>query len=208
MSDSFQTLAFDTVGAGDAPTTVDSALSWMKAAGYILADLEICVHGADGLGFRPGPNWQRIVDGTRSWRGRTKLVGVMPPPDVRPHDIRDFLTLTTNGVSSVARRIVCDSGENWSTFKTGICPSCSEEVTPQIDIFDAAGEWFEGRVVTVPCPHCSVVSQLEAWDFQPYWAFAESALIFWNWPSLSENFTRELTNMFGIPRLRHIVGHL
>jgi hypothetical protein len=198
MSDSYQTLALDTVTANEAPAVIDIALNWMKAEGFILHRPEGCVFGS-GTGFRPGPNWQRIIDDPGTWArpvGSGKCWS------------DNFLTLAANGVQADASRVVHQSGGNLSGFRSAPCPSCGKAVYLQEEMSQLAGEWFEGSAVDILCPFCSARARLEDWDLQPHWAFANAALTFWNWPSLSGAFRAALTKTLGVSRLRHLFGRL
>jgi len=187
MSDNFQILAFDTVTTGEAPGVVETALGWMKAEGIIDSTPTDCVLG-ESFGFRPGPNWSDVVE--------------------HPGNLRGFLTLWTNGVHAEARRVVCAFGELLTGFRTGVCPACGAEAEPQKDIVELAAAWYERRDSDLQCPICSTASRLEDWDFQPFWAFAEAAVTFWNWPPLSEKFIANLVTRLSVPRVRHVVGRL
>jgi hypothetical protein len=211
MSDGYQMLCFDTIKEQQAQHVTDATLSWMKEAGFIASTTEYCVYDGDGHGYRPGPNWVSIVDDTRRWRGLVRsddFIDSNPPPGARPYKLANFLELTRNGVHARVGREVCGAGENVSAFTGGICPSCKNESGLNVEIGELAADWHFGAEVTVECSRCGSASRLEDWDFQPFWAFAEAALTFWNWPPLSEPFVRDLARQVSVPRLRHIVGHL
>ncbi len=189
MSDNFQTLAFDTVRAAEIQKVARIGLDWMIARGFVRADQTDCVYAADnGLGHRPGPNWRQIVYEARDFDD-------------------DFLRLAVNGVHAAIGKGVYNAAE-YSNDAKGACPACGEVPDPQFDYLPLAEAWFNGAVVSVPCPLCSTTSLLEDWDFQPCLAFAEGALKFWNWPLLSEEFKKDLLRILSLSRLRHLVGHL
>ncbi|HEV7693269.1 MAG TPA: hypothetical protein VGO52_20715 [Hyphomonadaceae bacterium] len=207
MGDGVQKLAFDTVDASEAPTLVANAVSWMIAQGYI-GEAQKEFEWSDDLSHPPGPNWRDIVDDARRWRGliNTRDLNLTPPPGARPYDMAQFLETRPNGVKASAERMVCDAGENWTGFEFGICPACDQEVGLDAQVNDCCAPWFEGEACTLTCPSCGAVSRLEDWDLQPFWAFSNAALLFWNWPALSEAFVRNLADALGGLRVRHIVG--
>lgn len=219
MSDNWQTLALDSVAADDAERVIEAALDWMKASGFIQTKLEDCAYGSDGLGYRPGPNWVWVADNIRTWgdlwrswsriwRHEAKPDYPGAPLDSDICDTSDFLRRFPNGVQARTGRCVCDPGAYYDDFRTGVCPACGGEVDPEVDFSELANAWYHGEQVGVLCPLCSKVSRLEDWDFQPYWAFAQAGLTFWNWPPISEQFKAGLLSTLSLPRVRHILGHL
>jgi hypothetical protein len=212
MSDSYQELAFDNVASSDANSVATSAIGWMVMKGYVSHHLSDCVYGAQGkLGHAPGPNWRLIIDETRRWRGLVRVSDFAgtPPPGYDPrNDQLQFPNIFPNGVSARVGRTVCQAGENWSGYEAGKCPACNQELDPGVDLDALAGAWFEGLECKIECPSCQVASRLEDWDLQPYWAFAEASLTFWNWPPLSAWFVSDLSHALAHTRIRHVVGHV
>lgn len=214
MSDHSQTLVFDTVQEADAQRVVDLALDYMISAGFIKAGLEDCALCQDGRGYRPGSNWAQIVVNRPIWAYRQLSDREMPPdppprPNLRPYDIAHFLEFAVNGVRPYAgRRQIFASGENESEFRGGNCPACAVEVDPQWEILEVFDAWYKGDAVTVRCPLCGAASPLQDWDFHPFFAFGTSALEFWNWPRLSDQFKNDLVRVVGVPRMRIVVAHI
>ena len=209
MSEGVQKLAFDTVELSKAPAVVAKAIGWMLAQGYI-GEARKEFEWSKDLSHPPGPNWRDIVNDTRRWRGLGNAMDrnlTPPPPGARPYDIAQFLETRPNGVTACARRMVCDSGENWTAFEFGICPACKQEVDTRTQVNDCCFPWFEGEACTMTCPSCGVFSPLQDWDLQPFWAFSNAALNFSNWPALSEGFVRNLADALGGLRVRHILAH-
>jgi hypothetical protein len=86
------------------------------------------------------------------------------------------------------------------------CPSCETQIalhdgngpTPEWDLLtDATLAWEEGGPDILDCPNCGSSSGLALWSIHPSWAFGNLALIFWNWPMLSKEFIRQVTDHLG-----------
>lgn len=207
MTDNAQCLAFDTVDNAEAQAVVLRAVGWMIVQGYV-GEARQDSYWDNDLSHPPGPNWQFIVDDTRRWRGliRASDLAGPAPPGARPDEISRFLEIQPNGVTTSTGRTICSPGQNADAFEIGICPACRTEVSLGYQVEELCGLWFEGQSCTLTCSACGAASRLEDWDLQPYWAFTNAALTFWNWPSLSEAFTRNLASALGGLRIRHTVA--
>jgi hypothetical protein len=202
MGDFCQFIAFDTVGADDAESVVARASSWMISHGFI----EDAYSDSIWIqGYPPGPSWTKIVDEGRRW-SLWRMSAPTPPPPAKVYDPKfDFPNIAPNGVEISSKRSVCDPGENWTEFKYWVCPSCRNEVDPGVDVGELCGPWFEGDQCNIACPSCAMTSPLQTWNLQPYWAFANAHLVFWNWPCLSEDFEHSIAKAVGVPNVRHIL---
>jgi RNA polymerase subunit RPABC4/transcription elongation factor Spt4 len=207
LSDNFQILAFDTVSANEAASIGDMAIRWMINAEYISGFRTECVFSEDSLGYSPGPNAIEIVDIAREFRGLRRPAHVF----IADEAMADTKATRINGVRSTVGHAVFTAGQNASGFDGGVCPACgTRNVREDVeDILVAhASAWFDRRPSKLMCPACGHSFTLEDWDFEPYWAFSELAMEFWNWPILSENFLTGMKRATGISRIRQIVGRL
>ena len=207
MGDNYQNLAFDTVLASDAAAVGDKALRWMIAAEYVSAFKTECAYSEDSLGHSPGPRAIEAVDVTREFRGLRRPQQTFSAEEA----MADTAMSAINGVHVGVGRIVFTAGQNVSGLDGGVCPSCkARTASDDLDaiLSDHAEAWFGREPSDLTCDACGIRSRLEDWDFEPYWAFAEVGLTFWNWPILSEWFIAELKAAIAIPRIRQIVGKL
>jgi hypothetical protein len=94
------------------------------------------------------------------------------------------------------------------------CPSCASRVAlrdgsgPTLAwdlLIDAIERWADGGPDTLACPRCGASGCLGQWRMQPPWAFGTMMLTFWNWPPLSEEFIRRVSNRLG-HRIVTIIG--
>lgn len=207
MSDSFQHLAFDTVLPDDAAAVGDKALRWLIAAEYVSAFKTECAYSEDWLGHTPGPRAAEIVDVSREFRGLRRPQHTFTAEEA----MADTAMGKINGVHVGVGRLVLTAGQNISGLDGGVCPSCKAR-TAFDDLDDVlsqhAAAWFDREPSDLTCDACGRRSRLEDWDFEPYWAFSEVGLTFWNWPILSERFIAELQQAIGVSRVRQIIGRL
>jgi hypothetical protein len=207
VSDSYQHLAFDTVSASDGAAVGDKALRWMIAAEYVSAFKTECAYSEDLLGHSPGPRAVEAVDVTREFRGLRRPQHTFTAEEA----IADTAMGRINGVHIGIGRLVLTAGQNVSGLDGGVCPSCkARAASDDLDdiLAEHAAAWFDRKPSDLTCDACGAPSRLEDWDFEPYWAFSEVALTFWNWPILSEHFIIELKKAIAVPRVRQIIGRL
>lgn len=109
------------------------------------------------------------------------------------------------GVDVVAERIVHHATGN---YEPPACPRCGREAISFGDHHAVIEPWLHDRVEAstqcVACGHTSLVGDLAGnWSFH----IGDLAVVFHNWPPLSEEFVAELGAVMG-PRTRVVVERL
>jgi hypothetical protein len=89
-----------------------------------------------------------------------------------------------------------------------VCSSCGKTSATNDAWSDAIGEWFDGSGSGVlACPQCAARAPIADWQHNPPWAFGNVGVKFWNWPSLREDFVRQVSDILG-HRCRLVYGKL
>lgn len=109
------------------------------------------------------------------------------------------------GVDIVVDRIVHHAIEN---YEPPTCPDCGAEAISFEDHHELIGPWLyhrvEPEVRCVACGHLSLAGNLEgSWSFH----IGDLAVVFNNWPPLTEKFVAELGTVMG-PRTRIVIDHI
>ncbi|WP_139274075.1 hypothetical protein [Saccharopolyspora flava] len=190
MGDHFQWIADVEVGESEEAETAEKLKRWLVDLGIIVPEETPCAISTPG--HRPGSHFTRALedgevdadpagmDGVEIHVGRT----VFYPGQGEP------------GPAECPR---CDR-----VFGDFDMESLEYEDDPQIRALIAAAQrWDEGGAAEVGCRVCGQSSHLNDWRWG-YGALAlgRVGLTFWNWPELSDDFTRQIGERLG-HRVRH-----
>jgi len=161
----------------DARRLGQQIIAWLVEVGIIENQLTDCALVEPG--YPPGPHY---------WKACDLLERYLPGT---AHD--GLLTLRTNGVQVFMDRypFYIAQGDNGPAR----CPHCEAE--KDLDTYyEAGGEWFEGGAGDLRCEACGEEAKVIRWKHDNL-LFGTLGLVFWNWPSLSPGFLRELSERIG-----------
>jgi hypothetical protein len=171
MSDHSQIIVDIEVSAQDAEPLAGSIREWLAKEGIIEdapSDSALA-----GPGYRPGLGCLAAVSrGDGIWR-----------------------ELLTNGLGIRIGRQVFEASGNEIELQ---CANCCAEFCPKAPWFEAVDQWDQGDdAVTFECPSCGRQDLLSNWRGPFPWAFGNLGFEFWNWPPLSDEFLRRLSERLG-----------
>jgi hypothetical protein len=63
----------------------------------------------------------------------------------------------------------------------------------------AADDWHRGGEGLLDCPACHSSTRIAKWRTEPFWAFGDVTVTFWNWPPIEESFLRQIEAAAGQP---------
>jgi predicted RNA-binding Zn-ribbon protein involved in translation (DUF1610 family) len=171
MSDSSQIVVDVEVSDTGAVPLADSIKRWLVAEEIVENELSDSV--LDGAGYRPAVGSRAIVAGHND----------------------GWSQLLTNGLDIRIGRQVFETSGNSIELE---CTSCRAVFEPDESWFEAVGRWYEGGdSVTFDCPSCGRHALLNDWEGPSRWAFGSLGFEFWNWPPLSKDFVRALSDKLG-----------
>ena len=172
MSDSAQIIVDIEVDAERAPALAGMVRAWLVSEEIVEREQSDSVLSSTG-GHRPG----------RCCRTAIKT------------EDNQFLRLQTNGVEIVVGRRVFDAGGNGIELS---CGSCRHDFEPGEPWMDAVSAWWVGDDrAGFACPSCGQKTLLTEWRGPWPWGFGNLAVIFWNWPPLSDGFIQVLSQQLG-----------
>lgn len=83
------------------------------------------------------------------------------------------------------------------------CPACgtpmgdAETIPPAF--MQAVDDWHRGGEGILDCPACHSSTAIANWRTEPFWAFGDVTITFWNWPPIEESFVRQVEAAAGQP---------
>ncbi len=143
--------------------------NWLVQEKVIMAARTKCVLSRSGLGYQPGPKYERAIEKSQS-----------------KHDTRK---LFNNGLDIITDRTVFDSGQGDVEI---LCPKCRTPCSG--DWAEAIGNWYEHKGAgLIRCAYCGHNRSIIEWIFVPAWGFSNLGFTFWNWPRLNNSFIEEFS---------------
>lgn len=174
MGDSFQSLVLAEVGAGKGGGVAAQVSSWLIVQG-IAKESGQRTSSNGMMELDPGPRAESILDADQPLQAGWNGIQVDPR--------RSVSAAVQGGVGPV------------------FCPVCHAAMGDGESISDefmsAVDAWHQGQDGTLACPSCQSASPITKWQTEPFWAFGNVTITFWNWPSLSESFVSDLSKVSG-----------
>lgn len=177
MGDSFQSLVLPETRPINASTIAAQMLGWLIAKGIGTDAGSSDETSKPDLG--PGPRAEEILATmVTGWR------------DVAFTPIRvDAGRLTTAAMQDGLGPVVCPACESPMGTADDLPPS----------FMRAVEEWQSGQEGVLACPACGTATPITKWRTEPYWAFGNVTITFWNWPPIKDSFAREVELAAGEP---------
>ena len=177
MGDSFQSFTLPETGGGSAEAVAAQISGWLVAKGIGRKGAITAPPGVTGLA--PGPRADDALASKQSgWQDSAfDEIHICPT--------RRVTAAVQGGLGPVS------------------CPDCetllgdSQNLPPAF--MRAVDEWHSGSVGMLKCPACGSSFPITKWRTEPYWAFGNVTITFWNWPRIKDSFARELEAETGQP---------
>lgn len=194
MGDYYQWIADLDATESDAEESAERLRGWLIDSGIIAAETSDCLLG-EGPGHRPGPGFARAIEKAEVDDADPEFMG---------------------GVEIHVGRAQFYPGGFVGPIKCRRCDRLAGDLDPETfepaddpeiqDLVAAAERWADGGSAEVVCTGCGNASHLNDWRWG-YGAMAVgyAGVTFWNWPTLADEFARELSEAVG-HRVRD--GHL
>jgi hypothetical protein len=171
MGDWTQAVVDVEVDEAEAAELADRVIAHLVDRGIVVAELSDSGLGSDG--HRPGPRCSEAI------------------AEPEHSQAESFRSLRTNGVCAEVGRAIHATPDEPDEPEV-VCPACSQRIAPEI-WFDAAEEWCnDAGPALVACPGCRVVTPVRSVPAGEEMILGSLALVFWNWPPLSDDFLDEL----------------
>lgn len=177
MGDSFQSFVLPETGAENAKLVAAQISGWLIAQGIVNEGRTISLEGV--AGFEPGPNVEHALASQQpGWQD-------VAFKDIHVDSNRCVRTAVQGGLGPV------------------FCPACEspmgspEDMPPSFT--HAVEQWHGGREGTLTCPACESSAPVTKWRTEPFWAFGNVTVTFWNWPPIRDAFVHEVEAATGQP---------
>lgn len=154
----------------DNKAKAEEILAWLVSMDVVKPTLSDCILSSD--------EGYAISEGARR---------VTNLPDELPFN------LLTNGLEIITDRQVFHTGGNG--MEECICPNCKADIASEDWSF--INDWDEENSDELPCPLCSVATDIHQFTFSPQWGFSDLGFTFWNWPDFTDEFIAALTQKLG-----------
>lgn len=201
MSDNFITIS----SAKEVEKPIElknKVIDWLQSNDYIEKELSYCVMSMKKKGYKPGKNHISAIGGDEN-----------------------ILRLQVCGLETKTEREIFNAGTFTAMTKME-CTNCNknrfESITPQDfftdnctkeqmelfnSVFPVFDKWTRHEKAMITCPHCSVESNIDEYNWDNSISFSNLGFIFWNWPNLTNNFMDELRSIIGTD-IKRINGHI
>jgi hypothetical protein len=170
MGDSYQSFVLPEVGTGYAAAVAARLSDWLVARGIAQEGGTTAPQGVTS--FSPGPQAEEAL--------------MVERPNWRDIAFRDIHIDPHRRVSSAVQ----------GGLGPVLCPACrtpmgDDEAIPS-SFTEAADEWLRGGEGMLDCPACHSSTSIANWRTEPFWAFGDVTITFWNWPPIEESFVRQV----------------
>lgn len=161
----------------DAPKHAQRMLGWLKEQGIIDPHFQGVEYGE--VIYRPTPAHKEPI----LYVINDEIVPTQLPEDT----LKNYLSIVTE-------RTVFHAGGNG----LGIyCPQCASEQSEQSHAWsDAVSDWYEGKPENLACFGCDFHGPLNAWQFDPQWAFGNLGFSFHHW-DIRDDFIELFAQILG-----------
>lgn len=194
MSAHYYTLIVPQAPEGELDGLQGRVLEWLVAERIVEAELTDCIMSLDRHGYRPAPDFMSASSDPED-------------PECTNMCYARFITSKVNGLEIIQGKHITVSGEG--SYVCSICPACGGERAVFDEAWNAAcTDWYEhGGPGLLSCEHCGEARRLLDWSHRDPIGFGVLTFKFWNWPPLSEEFIRGMSQRLGSPLVR-ITGTL